>query len=181
VNKGTALMFLLAGLLGAGGGWWFHGQVLDRPNAPESPDPASLLGQKRPAFTLGSIDGGWVSASDFDGQVMLINFWATWCVPCRAEMPMLSDLHEAYSDQGFQVVGIALDDVQRAKDFAAELNIAYPVLVGMADVMATGRIYGNRSGLLPYSVLVDREGTVRWAQLGEVSETEVLEQVRPLL
>jgi thiol-disulfide isomerase/thioredoxin len=121
------------------------------------------------------------SASDFDGRVVLINFWATWCVPCRAEMPMLSDLHQDYQGQGLQVVGIAMDDVQQARDFVMELGIAYPVLVGMADVMATGRVYGNRSGLLPYSVLVDRSGVVRWTHLGELSEADLLARAQPLL
>lgn len=178
------LLFLLVGLLAGAGGWMFKRSLLTEAPAREvsvAPEPADLLGRRRPDFTLGGIDGGRVSASDFDGQVLLINFWATWCVPCRAEMPMLSDLHQNHAGQGLQVLGIALDDVQQARDFVAELGIAYPVLVGMADVVATSRSYGNRSGLLPYSVLVDRDGVVRWTRLGELTRAEVLEQAQPLL
>ena len=178
------MLLLLVGVLAVAGGWLFHRSVLDDAPAavgPAAPEPADLLGRRRPDFTLGSIDGSWVSVSDFDGQVLLINFWATWCVPCRAEMPMLSELHTQYADQGLRVLGIALDDVQPAREFVTELSIAYPVLVGMADVMASSRAYGNRAGLLPYSVLIDRDGVVRWSRLGELTRAELLEQVGPLL
>lgn len=184
MSRGAWALSLLVAALGGAAGWMFNQKVLSDA-ALGSPAvaraPAELLGQRRPDFTLGSIDGSRVSAADFDGQVLLINFWATWCVPCRAEMPMLSEVHRDFSGQGLQVVGIALDDVQRARDFVAELGIAYPVLVGMADVMATGRVYGNPSGLLPYSVLIDRDGIVRWTRLGELAKTEFLEQAQPLL
>jgi peroxiredoxin len=184
MSRGVVLLFVLAGLLGGAGGWMFNRMVLAE-SAPASAavpsSPEELLGRRRPDFTLGSIDGRRVSAADFDGQVVLVNFWATWCVPCRAEMPMLSGLHQDYASRGLQVVGIAMDDVQQARDFVAELDIAYPVLVGMADVMATGRVYGNRTGLLPYSVLIDRRGIVRWTHLGELSEVDLLAQARPLL
>ena len=177
-------LFLLVGVLAVAGGWLFQRAMLDEVPASsgaEAPEPEDLLGRRRPDFTLGSTDGSWVSASDFDGQVLLINFWATWCVPCRAEMPMLSELHRQYAGQGLRVLGIALDDVQPARDFVTELGIAYPVLVGMADVIATSRAYGNRAGLLPYSVLIDRAGIVRWSRLGELSRAELLEQAEPLL
>jgi hypothetical protein len=84
-------------------------------------------------------------------------------------------------ETGFRVLGIALDDVQQARDFVAEIRVSYTSLVGMADVMDASRRYGNASGLLPYSILIDREGMVRWTRLGELSREELLEQVRPLL
>ncbi|NIP18337.1 MAG: redoxin domain-containing protein [Xanthomonadales bacterium] len=179
------LLLVLAGLLGGAAGWMFTRLVLeDSAPAPQytpPPDPQELLGQRRPDFTLGSTVGERVSASDFDGQVLLLNFWATWCVPCRAEMPMLSELHEDYSDSGLRIVGIALDDVQSARDFAQELGIAYTILVGTTDVMATGLAYGNRAGLLPYSVLIDRYGIVRWTHLGELDEAELKSWFEALL
>ena len=171
------LFILVVGLAGAGAGWLFTETVLkDEPPQLQDPAPAAseMVGQAMPDFSLGSTTGDIVTAGDFDGQVILINFWATWCAPCRAEMPMLSDLHERLSGRGFQVVGIALDDVQQARDFMEELQIHYPVLVGGADVMAVSVAYGNRTGLLPYSVLVDRQGIIRWTRLGilELSELE---------
>lgn len=94
---------------------------------------------------------------------------------------MLVEIHEAFGSQGFEVVGIALDDVQQARTFAEELGIDYPLLVGGADVMAVSAAYGNQSGLLPYSVLIDRAGLVRWTHLGELKREELEAQLKPLL
>ena len=94
---------------------------------------------------------------------------------------MLSALHDRLSGQGFQVLGIALDDVQQARDFVEELGIRYPVMVGGADVMATGVLYGNRAGLLPYSVLVDRQGIIRWTSLGALETSELDARIKELL
>ena len=140
-----------------------------------------LIGVRRPDYTLDSASGESISADEFNGSTVLVNFWATWCKPCREEMPMLLDVHHAYRDQGLQVVGIALDEVQQARDFAAELGIDYPILVGSVDVMAVVRLYGNVSGVLPYSVLIDREGIVRWAHLGELKKEELTQRIEGLL
>ena len=91
----------------------------------------------RPDFRLGSNTGEIVTPEDFAGKTLLINFWATWCAPCRQEMPMLMELQREYGEQGFQVLGIALDDVQSVRDFVQQYGINYPILVGAADVMAT--------------------------------------------
>lgn len=171
----VAVLATLAGVL--------TGRALQQdPNqGPAAEGPDALLGQPRPPFTLGASDGRRVSASDFDGQVLLVNFWATWCAPCREEMPMLNEVHAAYAPAGLAVVGIALDDVQRARDFAESLGIDYTILVGAQDVMATGLAWGNRAGLLPYTVLVDRDGVVRWTHLGELKRDPLLAQIEPLL
>lgn len=185
MNRAVAWLFVLAGLLGAGGGWMFSRMLADSavPAATTAPaaSPEELVGRQRPSFRLGNVSGDWVSAEDFDGRVLLINFWATWCEPCREEMPMLDALHRELGPSGFEVVGIAMDDVQRAREFVDGLGLGYTALVGMADVLETGRFYGNRSGALPYSVLVDRGGTVRWARHGAVSREQLLELVQPLL
>ena len=143
--------------------------------------PATLIGSPRPPFTLGAADGQRVSADDFDGQVMLINFWATWCAPCREEMPMLNEVQAELGPAGLAIVGIALDDVARARAFAAELGIDYTILVGAGDVMSTSLAYGNQAGVLPYTVLVDREGVVRWTYLGELKRDALMQKITPLL
>ncbi len=183
MNRTLPVMAVVA-LLAAGSGY-FLAKSMDTSRAPGSepvsmPEVEDLLGKKRPDFAHQAIDGNPVSAADFDGQVWLVNFWATWCKPCVEEMPMLSQLHAKKSGTGLQVVGIALDDPDRAKNFASGLAIDYPILVGQADVVLTGRRYGNSTGLLPFSVLIDADGIVRWAQLGALDREALLNQVRLL-
>ena len=160
----------------------WEGQVLSAAEAASSGRAdASVVGSHRPDFMLGSSTGEQVSASSFDGSITLVNFWATWCKPCREEMPMLVDLHKAFAPSGFQVVGVALDDVQQARDFAAELGVDYTILVGSTDVMTMAQSYGNLSGVLPYSVLIGRDGIVRWTHLGELKEKELTRRIEELL
>ncbi len=130
------------------------------------PAPENLIGERRPDFALADANGRMVSSDSFDGDVLLLNFWATWCTPCVEEMPMLSRMQQQFAGQGVNIVGIALDDPERARQFAAGLGVEYTVLFGLADAMLVGRRYGNRAGMLPYSVLVDRAGTIRWTRLG---------------
>jgi len=141
----------------------------------------SVVGSPRPDFMLGSSTGQEVSASSFDGSVTLINFWATWCKPCREEMPMLVGLYKAYAPSGFRVVGVAIDDVQQARDFATGLGVGYTILVGSTDVLAMAQSYGNLSGVLPYSVLIDRAGIVRWTHLGVLQEKDLTRRIEELL
>jgi len=139
-----------------------------------------MLGQRRPDFTLRNSAGAAVSAADFDGSILLVNFWATWCTPCVEEMPMLSALRERYEQQNVEIVGIALDDPQKAGDFAEQLNIAYPVLLGTTDAILVGRQFGNRAGMLPYSVLLDRAGLIQWTHLGALDREELEAQIQAL-
>jgi len=187
VRKNVLIMSVVA-LMAASGGY-FSAMVMnpaDRPAGP-SPDFASgpvakdLVGQRRPDFTLQDTRGASVSASDFDGKVWLANFWATWCEPCVEEMPMLSLLQQELAGDGVKIVGIALDDAQRASEFADGLGIGYDVLVGTTDVVLAGRRFGNATGLLPYSVLIDETGLIRWAYLGALRREELVAQIQLLL
>ena len=157
------------------------GFLLARWLGPAVPAPAELApatiqdveGRLRPDFTLADGQGRSVSATDFDGHLLLLNFWASWCQPCVEEMPMLSALQAEHDGRGLRVVGIALDDPERARAFAADLGLDYTLLYGRADAVQVGRSYGNRSGLLPYSALVDADGIVRWTHLGVLKRAEL--------
>ncbi len=158
--------------------WQGHSPMTDALPDKQTED---LLGQPRPDFELNDLNGAVVSATDFEGNILLINFWASWCKPCIEEIPMLSRLQTSYSERGVQIVGIALDDPLKAKEFASVLVINYPILVGSTDTILTGLRYGNRSGMLPYSVLVGADGLIKWAYLGALSEQELEEQIIALL
>jgi thiol-disulfide isomerase/thioredoxin len=182
----------LVAILAAGSGYWIarwlslpvgseHATPLSQPAAMQpAVAPADLVGQPRPDFELVDASGRTLSAEAFDGRVLLVNFWASWCAPCIDEMPMLSQLHRDYAVQDFAVVGIALDDPERARKFARELQVGYPVLFGRADAIRVGRRYGNREGMLPYSVLVDAGGIIRWTRLGVLQRAEIEAQLAAL-
>lgn len=186
MRKDFLVMAAVALLAGYGG--YFLAMVMDQEARPDAyleeaasgPSAQDLVGRHRPDFTLQDTSGNTVAASDFDGRTWLVNFWATWCTPCVEEMPMLTDLQREMAADGFQVVGIALDDAERARAFAADLGVDYPILVGQADVVMAGRRFGNATGMLPFSVLVDAEGTVRWTHLGVLSRDELVSQIRQI-
>jgi thiol-disulfide isomerase/thioredoxin len=155
-------------------GFYLSAQYYSEPLAVAQPSSTGdMIGIQRPEFHLGSNSGEFVTPADYSGKTVLFNFWATWCAPCRREMPMLMDLQREYGPQGLQVVGIALDDVQSAMEFAKTYGISYPILLGEADVMETSDAYGNVDGVLPYSVLVDRDGIIRWQHVGEVPREKI--------
>ena len=140
-----------------------------------------MIGSQRPDFRLANTTGEFVTAEDFTGKILLINFWATWCEPCLREMPMLVDLQREYGPAGLQVLGVAIDDVQNVREFVQKYGISYPILVGAGDVMATSAAYGNVDGVLPYSVLVDSDGIIRWQYIGEIRRSEAVTLLNKLL
>ena len=141
----------------------------------------ALLGSFRPDFELGNNSGELVTPADFSGKTILLNFWATWCAPCREEMPMLMELQSKYGSDGLQVIGIALDDAQSVWEFVSTYGISYPVLAGSQDVFATSVAYGNSEGVLPYSVLIDKNGIVRWQYAGIIRFDKISSLLSELL
>ncbi len=147
-------------------------------------DTAGLIGQPRPEFTLADHAGQVHRAADWDGQVLVVNFWATWCIPCRREIPAFVALQDDYRDRGLQFVGIALDTRGEVARFVDELELAvnYPLLIAADDAgIALATDYGNRFGILPYTVLVDRAGAISFVQYGEISHAQTERAIRELL
>jgi peroxiredoxin len=143
--------------------------------------PEELLGAKRPEFTLPDLTGETTSITRWDGDVLLLNFWATWCSPCRKEMPDLARLQVRYGKRGFQVIGVAIDQADPVRRFIKEIGVDYPQLVGRENALAVADRYGNHFGALPYSVLIDRVGIIRFIKPGLISEQELeVELVRLL-
>ncbi|MEM1080776.1 MAG: TlpA disulfide reductase family protein [Pseudomonadota bacterium] len=138
------------------------------------------VGDPMPNFRHAALDGQFVSRDDLIGQPALINFWATWCAPCVREMPMLQAYAAQHADR-LQMVGIAIDEPGQVHGFVQELGVTYRILVGTSDVMQTQRDFGNANGMLPFTVLVDAQGIVRWQHLGEVKPEHLAEFVTPLL
>lgn len=132
-----------------------------------------------PAFTLESLNGDVVSLDALRGQVVLVNFWASWCAPCRIEMPGFERVYRARRDDGFVIVGIATDAhaADRIREFVAEHDITYPILLGTREV---ARAYGGVNAI-PESFLIDRDGLIRHRIIGYFAEPALRAAVARLL
>jgi len=104
--------------------------------------------------------------SEWRGRVLVCNFWATWCAPCREEIPLLMAARAKYAASGLEIVGIAVDNASKVAEFTRSFGVTYPVLVSEAEGLDYMRKLGNSSGGLPYTIIFDREGRVVHRKLG---------------
>ncbi len=141
----------------------------------------AAVGAPAPRFALPDLDGQVRRSDEWAGKVMVVNFWATWCPPCRREMPAFVELQHRYANEGVVFVGIALDEAGKAAAFADEVGVDYPILVGDESAIETAKAFGNRFGALPYTAVVDRRGNIRYTHRGEVTEEELEAEIRSLL
>jgi thiol-disulfide isomerase/thioredoxin len=118
--------------------------------------------------------------SEWQGRVLVCNFWATWCAPCREEIPMLVSEREKYSKSGVEIVGIAIDNAVKVGEFSTSFKISYPILLAEADGLDMMRKLGNTSGGLPYTVVADRHGTLVYRKLGAMKQADLDEILGPL-
>jgi len=134
----------------------------------------------RPEFAMVDLDGQTRNIKDWDGKVILLNFWATWCPPCLKEIPGFIELQEQYGDQGFQVIGIAVDNEEAVRDYVNEVKINYPVIAAEFEAIELSSRYGNRMGALPYSVIINRESEISNKITGELSKIEAEKLIEKL-
>jgi peroxiredoxin len=133
-------------------------------------------GKSAPEFSLESLDGRTVHLADYRGKGVLLNFWATWCQPCKIEMPWFEELQKEYGSQGLQVVGIAMDDASKEDiaKFAKEMGVNYPILLGKESV---GDAYGGVQ-FLPSTFFIDRDGKVVDRIFGLRSRSEIEDDIK---
>lgn len=150
-------------------------------NAVQSTTDSPVLGRHRPDFTLPDLDGKMRSISEWDGKVIALNFWATWCPPCLKEVPEFVLLQTRYQAQGLQFIGIALQRPEEVRDFVAQNGMNYPVLAGELEVIKLAEAYGNHIGALPYTVIIDRNGQVAHVKPGILPTEEAESIIKSLL
>ena len=124
-------------------------------------------------FSLEDLNGNMRDISEWSDQKILINFWATWCAPCRREMPMFQTLHLNQQKHGIQIIGIAVDQSELARDFINEYGISFPILIGQNNAYEIMKGLGNTSLTLPYTLLVEPGGLITWYKNGEVTSQDL--------
>jgi cytochrome c biogenesis protein CcmG/thiol:disulfide interchange protein DsbE len=199
----TAVLFILAVFAWAGwANWELRKQAAERrlasvPQGELAPDAAGgeaqylspLKGKPAPEFALEDLNGKKVSLASYKGRAVLINFWATWCGPCKIETPWLIELRNQYAARGFEVLGVSTDDIDRGDpqklsdekkeiaQFVEEMHIPYPVLI---DGDSLSKPYGGLDAM-PTSFFVDRNGTVVAAQMGLTSKDDIEANIKKAL
>jgi thiol-disulfide isomerase/thioredoxin len=140
----------------------------EEPAAAEGGVPTTL-----PDFTLGDLSGTPRSIRSWPGKSMIVNFWATWCAPCRREIPLLRELQQQHGGEGFQIVGVAVDVREDVVKYAQEIGIDYPVLIGEQDGLDAVMKFGQGSIGFPFTVFTDNQGRIVLFHLGEIHQQQV--------
>lgn len=149
---------------------------------PRGGDAHAMVGAPRVDFARPDVSGQSRHLSEWDGKLVALNFWASWCGPCREEMPLLDRAAQRHAAQGLAVIGVAVDDATATRDFLKERPVGYPILIDEpqngTDLSAT---YGNDRNVLPYTVLVGRDGRIVAQHFGSFDETALENWLQPHL
>lgn len=159
------LIVILALIAAATGGLAYQGWQQFRP--------------PRVDFNIPDLTGQPRRASEFDGQVVLLNFWAPWCAPCREEIPMLNELQRQYGEQGLQILGPVVDQPDAVRAFMEVVGLNYPVLSDLPAVLRLQDAYGEQR--LPFSVLINRRGRVVYRHAGELQRDAIQPRIEQQL
>ena len=133
-----------------------------------------------PPFRFEDVDGEPHASSEWQGKALVVNFWATWCPPCREEMPLFIEMQEQYRAQGVQFIGIAIDDPDLVRDFSDVYGINFPVLIGGPEAIQLANSLGNRFDSLPFTAIFDHQGNTRYVQAGQMTRTILEERLQEL-
>jgi thiol-disulfide isomerase/thioredoxin len=149
----------------------------------KSAETATATAPALPIFelALADLNGQTQSFGQWRGKVLIVNYWATWCHPCREEMPGFSRLQEKYRDKGVQFVGISIDTADKIIEFQKTTPVTYPLLIGDISVMESSAKLGNTRQALPFTAVFDREGRLSATKLGRLSEPELERHLTELI
>ena len=165
LSRSNTLILALAVVAAGVGGWLQHASR--QAHVPAGVQ-AVTIGDVRPDLTLMDVHGKPRQLSEFHARRVLLNFWATWCVPCLQEMPALAKAQAKFGEKELIVVGIAMDDPERVRPFLAAHPVPYPILMGRLESPSTSLQLGDEAEVLPFSVLLDADGRILAAQRGQL-------------
>jgi len=173
-TRGQWLLIVVVAAVALGLGM-FAGHWRTTPEAPNGMTPERIY-----SSTFLDLDSRPQPLERWKDQVVVLNFWATWCPPCRSEIPDFIKVQAKYAGKGFTFVGIALDERDKVADFAKEFGVNYPLLIGGSEGFGFANTLGSR-GALPFSVVLDRKGNIVATQLGTLNPVELEKLLGPLL
>ena len=174
MNRQYWIVAAVAGLAlasGLGVATWLRQPASTQPGAAEALLSAPLQDLHNQQQTL----------AQYRGRILVVNFWATWCPPCREEIPLFVEAQQKFGAQGLQFVGIALDNPQQVAGFVQEFGVNYPVLIGGVNESEALRKLGNSGGGLPYTLIYDRSGTLREKIIGGLDRARLEHLLAPLI
>ena len=166
--KNIILFITVIALAGSSG--FLLQQTLSEKNTSVETVTSSVINQPAQEFAMKDLDGNIRNITDWRGKVVLLNFWATWCPPCLKEIPDFIELQNQYKNADFQIIGIAMDNIDAVKTFVASQGMNYPVIPAETEAIELGQRYGNKIGALPYSVFINKNGDVTHTIVGELSK-----------
>lgn len=169
-------MVVVAALLAGFAGYWIGDRQHREAATPDNADTQRFL-----SMPVQDLNGKPVPLSLGRGKLRVVNLWATWCPPCRAEMPAFSRISSKYTDKGVEFIGVAVDDPARVRDFLRETPVSYPIVTASPDVVALSAPLGNQAGGLPFSIIVDANGQHLAHKLGQWKEADLEAELNRLL
>ena len=181
------LIVLVAVAAGAAGYWTnrHSGYVTPRIGAENATSTqggavAPETGSRLLALTLPDAGGTPVALADWRGDIVVVNFWATWCPPCLREIPDFVEVFEEHRAQGVRFVGLSIDTPENVAAFAEKMGVTYPLLIGDADTLQLAAALGNPAQGLPFTVILDRRGLIRHVTLGTMSKSDLANKIGAL-
>ena len=168
-------LLILSGLAAMAAGLWLYQSVL----APARASAAALATLQSRSFS--DLTDTNRTLLDWQGKVRVVNFWATWCEPCREEIPALQRVQAKFAESGLETIGISIDHADKVQQFARNMAITYPLLLGDASLIDLARALGNRAGGLPFTLVIDAQGKLLASKLGGITEAQLTEILLPVL
>jgi len=175
-GRSTSLILALAVLAAILGGIIQH----ERQSPATEPAGGAIIGRRLPALVLSDLQGHPRRLTDYRGRHLLLNFWASWCGPCREEMPALDLAQQKFGDHGAIVLGIAMDEPERVRAFLSTHPVHYPILLGQLEAPSTSLQLGDRREILPFSVLVGKNGRILATHAGALSPAQLDDWLAPV-